>query len=206
MNASESQQELANAITHGFGLLLGLFAVPALLIDKYEVADSQLWWGLAIFGCSLLLVYTTSTLYHSVAQPRIKHSLRIADHISIYLLIAGTHTPFLLYYLPGSYYLIIIWSLVVIGTFYKLFFFDRWEWLSIVLYLGMGWMGVLTVPYMMEVMPEATLNGIVIGGVSYTIGVVFYAWRKLPYHHAIWHLFVIGGTAAHFWAIWAMLR
>lgn len=205
-NVSESQQELASAITHGFGLLLGLFAVPALLIDKYEVADSTLWWGLAIFGLSLLLVYTTSTLYHSVAQPRIKHGLRVADHISIYFLIAGTHTPLLLYYLPGSYYLTLIWALVAVGTVYKLFFFDHWEWLSVALYLGMGWMGVLTIPYMMEMMPAATLNGIIIGGVSYTLGVVFYAWRRLPYHHAIWHLFVIGGTAAHFWAIWAMLK
>jgi len=206
MNVSDAQQELASAITHGFGLLLGLFAVPALLIDKYEIANSQLWWGLAVFGFSLLLVYTTSTLYHSVAQPRIKHGLRVADHISIYFLIAGTHTPLLLYYLPGSYYLTLIWVLVAIGTCYKLFFFDRWEWLSVALYLGMGWMGVLTIPYMMDMMPGATLNGIIIGGVSYTLGVVFYAWRRLPYHHAIWHLFVIGGTAAHFWAIWAMLK
>jgi hemolysin III len=204
MNVTNAQQELASAITHGFGLLLGLFAVPALLIDKYEVAESGLWWGLAIFGLSLLLVYTTSTLYHSVATPRTKYILRVADHISIYFLIAGTHTPLLLYYLPGSIYLGLIWGLVGVGVVYKLFFFSRWEWLSVALYLGMGWMGVLTIPYMLDLMPAATLNGIIIGGISYTLGVVFYAWQRLPYHHAIWHLFVIGGTAAHFWAIWAM--
>lgn len=205
MNATNAQEELASAITHGLGLLLGLFAVPALLIDKYEVAGSRLWWGLAIFGLSILLVYATSTLYHSVVEPRIKYVLRVADHICIYFLIAGTHTPLLLYYLPDSLYLGAIWTLVAVGTFYKLFFFDRWEWLSVALYLGMGWMGVLTLPYMLDLMPAATLNGIVIGGVSYTLGVIFYAWQRLPYHHAIWHLFVIGGTAAHFWAIWEML-
>ena len=204
MNVTDAQEERASALTHGFGLLLGLFAVPALLIDQYE-ADSRLWWGLAIFGLSLLMVYATSTLYHSVVNPRIKYILQVADHISIYFLIAGTHTPLLLHYLPGSIYLGLIWMLVAVGVFYKLFFFNRWEWLSVALYLGMGWMGVLTLPYMLDLMPSTTLNGIIIGGVSYTLGVVFYAWRRLPYHHAIWHLFVIGGTAAHFWAIWEML-
>ena len=205
MMVSTLQQERASAITHGLGLLMGLMAVPALLIYKWGAVDAPLWWGLTVFGLSLLLVYATSTLYHSATNPRIKHGLRVADHISIYFLIAGTHTPILMHYLPGSIYLKIIWGLVAAGTFYKLFFFDRWEWLSVLFYLGMGWMGVLTVPYMMESMPVSTLNGIILGGASYTIGVLFYAWHQLPYHHAIWHVFVIGGTTAHFWAIWAMV-
>lgn len=199
------QQERANAITHGFGLLLGMIAVPALLIHKFGTASMGLWWGLVVFGFSLLLVYAASTLYHSATNPRIKYGLQVADHISIYFLIAGTHTPLLLYYLPGSVYLFVIWGLVAAGTLYKLFFFNRWEWLSVTFYVGMGWMGVLTIPSMAESMSASTINGVVIGGILYTIGVVFYAWRRLTYHHAIWHLFVIGGTAAHFWAIWMMV-
>lgn len=204
MQITPAQQELANAYTHGFGFLLGLTGVPALLISTYEGVESRLWWGLMVFGLSLLLVYATSTLYHSASNPRLKHGLRVADHISIYFLIAGTHTPFLLHYLPNSWFLTIIWCLVLGGIIYKLFFFDRWEWLSVAFYLGMGWMGVLTIPFMAEAMPDSTFNGILLGGLFYTIGVVFYAWRRLPYHHAIWHIFVIGGTAAHFWAIWSM--
>jgi len=205
MQATAAQQELASAYTHGIGFLLGLAGVPALLISTYGSVAPKLWWGLVVFGLSLLLVYAISTLYHSVANPRLKHGLRVADHISIYFLIAGTHTPFLLHYLPGSWYLAIIWSLVGAGIIYKLFFFDRWEWLSVVFYLSMGWMGALTIPFMMDAMPDSTFNGILLGGLSYTAGVAFFAWRRLPYHHAVWHLFVIGGTAAHYWAIWTMM-
>ncbi|MCB0569477.1 MAG: hemolysin III family protein [Phaeodactylibacter sp.] len=207
LTAAELREERANAWTHGLGFALALAAVPFLLYTSATKAAIPQWWSLWVFCLSLLLVYGVSTLYHSVHQPGVKYICRIADHISIYFLIAGTHTPFLAYYPLGGMskvYLYILWSLVAAGVLYKLFFFGRWEWLSVALYLAMGWMGVLTIPAMMEQMPASSLYGVIIGGLSYTIGVVFYAWHRLPYHHAIWHLFVIGGSLAHFWAIWAM--
>lgn len=206
--AAELRQERANAWTHGLGLALGLVGVPLLLYYSAATSDTFQWWSLALFGFSLLLVYLTSTVYHSLQEPRWKYVLRIADHISIYFLIAGTHTPFLVYCFPeasGRFYLYLIWGMVLAGLAYKLLFFGRWEWLSVTFYLAMGWMGVITIPQAMEAMPEAALNGVILGGVFYTVGVIFYAWQKLPYHHAIWHLFVIGGSVSHFWAIWVLV-
>ncbi len=208
LSAEDLKMERANALTHGLGLALGLAGVPLLLYYSATnaIAPGQ-WRSLLVFGLSLLLVYATSTIYHSVYNPRLKHICQRVDHISIYFLIAGTHTPFLAYYMPdatGKFYLSIIWGMAALGFLYKLFFFGRWQWLSLSLYLIMGWMAVLTIPNMMELMPPATLNGVVFGGLSYTIGVIFFAWRSLPYHHAIWHLFVIGGSLGHFWAIWEM--
>ena len=208
LSATPLREERANAWTHGLGLVLFLFGVSILLYTTAGRADSTPWWSLWVYGASLLLVYGLSTLYHSVRHPRLKYICQIADHISIYFLIAGTHTPFLAFYpLDGvsRIFLIILWSMVAAGVVYKLFFFARWEWLSLTMYLVMGWMAVITIPQMMELMPAATLYGIALGGLSYTLGVVFYAWRRLPYHHAIWHLFVIGGSVAHFWAIWEMV-
>lgn len=205
--AAGLRQERANAWTHGLGLALGVLGVPLLLYYSAATSSTYHWWSLALFGFSLLLVYFTSTLYHSVHEPRWKYVCRKADHISIYFLIAGTHTPFLVYCLPegaGRWYLCLVWGMVLAGLLYKLFFFGRWEWLSVAFYLAMGWMGVITIPQAMEAMPEAALAGVILGGLSYTAGVIFYAWQKLPYHHAIWHLFVIGGSVGHFWAIWEM--
>ena len=206
--AFELQQERANAWTHALGLALSIVGVPLLLFYSAATSDTYHWWSLALFGVSLLLVYFTSTLYHSVHHPRWKHLCRKADHISIYFLIAGTHTPFLVYCFPeatGRFYLYLVWGMVLAGLAYKVFFFGRWEWLSVTFYLAMGWLGVVTIPQAMEAMPEATLNGVVLGGLFYTIGVIFYAWQRLPYHHAIWHLFVIGGSVSHFWAIWELV-
>lgn len=207
LTAAELREERANAWTHGLGFALGLAGVPFLLYAATFGAGPAHWWSLWVYSLSLLLVYGVSTLYHSVHQPQLKYAFRVADHISIYFLIAGTHTPFLAYYPLGGAsktYLLVMWGMVALGVLYKLLFFGRWEWLSVAMYLAMGWMGVLTIPAMMELMPAASLNGVVFGGLSYTLGVVFYAWRRMPYHHAIWHLFVIGGSACHFWAIWAM--
>ena len=201
------REERANALTHALGLALSIVAVPLLLYFAGGKASAAQWYSLLAYSLSLLLVYGISTLYHSVRAPRIKYLCHVADHISIYFLIAGTHTPFLVYYPLGGasqYYLYLLWSMVGLGLLYKLFFFGRWEWLSVAAYLAMGWMGVLTIPAMMEQMPPLTLSGVVFGGLSYTIGIVFYVWRRIPYHHAIWHLFVIGGSTAHFLAVWVM--
>ena len=202
-----AKEERANTLTHALGLLLGLIAVPVLLVRQYGSVPAGEWLGLLVFGITLLQVYATSTVYHAVTDARWKHRLRVLDHISIFFLIAGTHTPLLLHYLPGErgrFYLIVIWAMAFSGLVYKLFFFGRWEWLSVAFYLVMGWMGAVTIPDMAPDMSDATFYGVILGGVSYTLGVVFYAWEKMPYNHAIWHIFVIGGTAGHFWAIASM--
>lgn len=207
MTATPLQQEHANTLTHAFGLLLGLIAVPILLVQQYGAVSAREWLSLLVFSLTLLQVYATSTIYHAVTDARWKHRLRVLDHISIYFLIAGTNTPLLVHYLPGEsgrFYLIVIWAMAFSGLVYKLFFFGRWEWLSVAFYLVMGWMGALSIPEMAQEMSAPTFYGVILGGISYTLGVVFYAWHRLPYHHAIWHLFVIGGTAGHFWAIAAM--
>ena len=205
--ATTVEQERANTLTHALGLVLGLIAVPALLVWQYGTVSTVEWMSLLVFGITLLQVYATSTIYHALTDARWKFRMQVLDHISIYFLIAGTHTPLIVHYLPGEtgrVYLLIIWSMAFAGLVYKLFFFGRWEWLSVGFYLVMGWMGVLTIPEMAPGMSTPTFYGIVLGGISYTLGVVFYSWRQLPYHHAIWHLFVIGGTIGHFWAIAAM--
>lgn len=202
------KDEFANVLTHGFGALLCLFFIPVLLYEGLEKGDKDLTIGLAIFGTSLFFVYLTSTLYHIVQNARLKHKLRIVDHISIYFLIAGTHTPFLLYYLnndTGRFYLTLLWSLVFIGTIYKLFFFGKLRLISVFFYAGMGWMAIFTIPPMFGVLDPQALWWIVIGGISYTLGIIFFLWEKLPYHHAIWHLFVMGGSFGHFMALWSVV-
>ena len=199
-----TNEELASAITHGIGVLLCLVGVPILLgLATKEGTWFQLL-GLSIFSFSLLLVYATSTIYHSIAIPRWKSKLQIADHISIYFLIAGTHTPFLLYYLnnsTGHFYLFLLWFLVLIGLIYKLFFFGKFRIFSVLFYLALGWMAVFTIPPMLGDMRNECLQWIIIGGAFYTSGVLFYLWESLPYHHAIWHLFVIGGSLGHYIAL-----
>ena len=199
-----SNEEWASAYTHGIGALLCLIGTPVLLTLG---AQKGAWFeilGLSIFSFSLLLVYATSTIYHSISIPKWKYKLQVADHISIYFLIAGTHTPFLLYYLnnsTGYVYLAILWGLVLFGLFYKLFFFGKFRIFSVLFYLGLGWMAVFTIPPMLDQMTSACLYWIIIGGAFYTAGVLFYLWESLPYHHAIWHLFVIGGSLGHFIAL-----
>ena len=203
-----SSEEIANALTHGIGILLGLVGVPLLMAFGAASGDWNLMLGLAVFSFSLLLVYVTSTIYHSVITRRLKQVFRRLDHISIYFLIAGTHTPFLLYYLPnatGLFFLGILWGMVALGIIYKLFFFGRLEILSVLFYLGMGWMAVFTIPPMLQQMSDTCLYWIIGGGVSYTVGVAFYLWERLPYHHAVWHLFVIGGTFGHYMALLNMV-
>ena len=198
-------EEYASVATHALGLAAGLVVAPWLLYEAWAVSSWPQWGSLLIFSLSLLLVYTVSTVYHAVRRPSAKRFFRLLEHISIFFLIAGTHTPFLVYYLDnslGRFYLLLTWMLVGLGVLYKLFFFGRWEWVSLLMYLGMGWLGALTIPAMWEQLSDASLYGLLIGGLSYTVGVLFYAWTRLPYHHAVWHLFVIGGTAGHFVAVW----
>lgn len=199
------KQELANVFTHGLGLILSLLGIPFLLNlgrqngSRYELA------GLIVYCFSLFLVYLSSTIYHSIQSEALKLTFQKIDHISIYFLIAGTHTPFLLIYLNnamGRFYLILLWSLVVIGVLSKLFFFNRFKLLSVFFYLGMGWMAVFTIPPMLKQMSDLCLYWIIIGGACYSLGIVFYLWERWTYHHAVWHVFVLLGSFGHFIAMY----
>ncbi|MEL7020999.1 MAG: hemolysin III family protein [Bacteroidota bacterium] len=204
----EHRQELANAITHGIGLLLTLVATPVLLILAVPTATTAQLVGLAIFCFSMLAVYTSSTIYHAVSEPVTKSIFQQIDHICIYLLIAGTNTPVVLYFLnnPLGYgYLAIMWTIVLLGTLYKIFFINRLPLLSLTVYTIMGWMGALIIYLAWQDMSSHVIWGLVLGGVSYSIGIIFYQWERLPYNHAYWHLCVIGGTVGHYLAVVGMI-
>jgi hemolysin III len=198
-------EEIANAITHGLGLLASLIAVPVLLATTRSRADFWMTLGVAVFGVTLVLMYLSSTLYHAVPHPRAKRLLRTLDHSAIYLLIAGTYTPFLLGPLRGAWgwsLLAVIWALATLGVIAKWTFGFRFPRLSTGVYLGMGWLiTVATVPLVREVSP-AGLAWLLAGGLCYTGGVAFHATdHRLRFGHAVWHLFVAGGSLCHFFAV-----
>jgi len=200
----EDQQEVANAITHGVGILLTIIGSIVLIGTGLQKWTAIHIFGLSLFCFSLLSVYTSSTIYHCIKEDAIKAIFRKIDHICIYILIGGTHTPFVLIYQWnsfGQYYLIALWSLILIGILYKVFFMGRWKWVSLVFYIFLGWMAVFIIPSMRSEMPDIVFYWIIAGGVFYTLGTIFYSWEKLPYHHAIWHVFVLGGSAGHYIAM-----
>ena len=203
--AQTMAEEIANAVTHGLGLLASLVAVPVLLATTRSRADVWMTLGVAVFGVTLVLMYLSSTLYHAVPQPRAKRLLRTLDHSAIYLLIAGTYTPFLLGPLRGAWgwsLLAVIWALATLGVIAKWTFGFRFPRLSTGVYLGMGWLiCVATVPLVREVSP-AGLLWLLGGGLCYTGGVVFHATdHRVRFGHAVWHLFVTGGSLCHFLAV-----
>lgn len=197
-------EELAHAITHGIGAILSiagltlLVAFSALRGDAWHVVSS------AIFGTTLVLLYSASTLYHSFPQPKVKRIFRIMDHSAIYLLIAGTYTPFLLVSLRGAWgwtLFGVVWGAAIAGVWFKVFHTGRFPKLSTTLYIVMGWVALVAVKPMMENIPLGGLILILAGGLTYTVGVVFYVMHRMIYHHAVWHLFVLGGSILHFFAV-----
>lgn len=200
------REERANALTHGLGVVLSVVSMPFLwqAAQVINPSERQLW-GVGLFGLSMFVLYLASTVYHSVHKPGPKRFCRKLDHIAIYFLIAGSHTPFIIRYLDnpkGWIYLAVLWGLLVIGSFGKLFFLEKWEKLSLVLYIFMGWMFVFVLPDVLPFMSREVLTWIGIGGFFYTVGVIFYTREKMWYSHAIWHIFVLAGTAGHYVALW----
>lgn len=162
----------------------------------------------SIYGATLIILYLASTLYHSFRDRKVKKILKILDHSTIFLLIAGTYTPFLLVSLRGVWGWIlfgIIWGLAVSGIVFKALFIDRFRKLSVLIYILMGWLCLIAVRQMVAQIPLGGLIGLTAGGVLYTTGVIFYAWRKLKFNHAIWHLFVLGGSICHYFSIFFYL-
>ncbi len=198
------KKEIANSVSHGAGLLMALFGVPLLLWLGYHSPSPYHFAGALIFGISLFMVYLSSTLYHSIQHERLKHILRIFDHISIYFLIAGSYTPFILIFLNQSFgwtVLTVIWSIVIIGSVFKIFWVDRFDKLSTGLYLLMGWGAVFLGEHFINSLPSICILWIILGGLSYSFGIIFYLWKGFRYHHFIWHLFVLGGSACHYVAV-----
>lgn len=199
-----SAEELANSLTHGLGLILSIAGLVTLL--SLAVMRGSAWCivGCAIYGSTLLCLYVASTLYHGVRSGRLKRILNICDHSAIYLLIAGTYTPFLLVNLRGGWgwsLFAVIWGLAMAGILLKVWLVKYSSILSTALYLLMGWLVLIAVKPMLLRVPLSGLLWLLAGGVLYTVGVVFYAWKKLPYNHAIWHGFVLAGSACHYFAV-----
>lgn len=197
-------EELANSLTHGFGAVLSLLGGIVLLVLAYQEGDFWHILSCAIFGVSLLVLYTASTLYHSFKSPRWKKILRRVDHMAIFLLIAGTYTPFALVLLRDSIgwtLFGLIWGLAVIGIAMKIFFFRKYRILSVLFYLFMGWLAVFALDEMWAAMGTQGMYWIFAGGLSYTLGLVFYGWGGLRFNHAIWHVFVLAGSVFHYLAV-----
>jgi len=199
-----AKHELANRVTHGAGLALSV-AGCAVLVTLAALRGSA--WHIvacSVYGGTLVCLYAASTMYHSVRSRQWKRIWRIVDHSSIYLLIAGTYTPFTLVMLKGGWgwtLFGLVWGLALAGTLFKVWFVDKLPVASTVVYLLMGWLAVIAVKPLVAMVPIGGLLWILAGGLLYTAGVGFFAWQKLPYHHAIWHLFVLGGSVCHYFAV-----
>lgn len=195
-------------LSHGFGLVFFLTASPFLIFRAVQVDIDGYAFGSLVFCFSLLMVYTSSTIYHSVYKLKLKKPLRVFDHISIYFLIAGSFTPFIFLAVPseiGKWVLITQWTMVAIGTVFKLFFTHTFKLISTLTYVGMGAMSLFVIEPLRLALPASSYQFLQLGLFSYLLGVPFYLWGKLPYNHLIWHVFVLGGSVSHFIAVWLML-
>jgi hemolysin III len=200
--------EIANSITHGIGIIFGIAALPVLSAIAAHKDHAIAVVGAAIYGFCFLLLFTFSTVYHAFQHPRVKKVLNIFDHISIYFLIAGTYTPFLLNYMmnsTGITLLCVLWGLTVAGIFFKIFFGSRFNFLSTLIYLAMGWIMLVGGRQFFSAIPWPVLIMIMIGGGLYTTGTIFYLWEKLYYHHLVWHLFVLVAAICHYVAVLLMI-
>lgn len=200
----EIKKEIANSITHGLGILFFLIATPMLLYKAYQ-HKTIYFISCIVFTIGLIMVYGSSTIYHAIQKERIKKKLRVLDHISIYLLIGGSYTPFIAKYLTNpkaGTFLIILWSIIALGVLLKFFFTGKYDFISTLSYLALGWMAVFIIRPMTQNMPNHVMWLLIAGGLSYSLGVIFYAWKKFTYHHAVWHCFVLGGSITHFYGVW----
>ena len=204
MDASDDRRwELANALTHGVGVVASLVGGAVLVAGAAAYGDTWKVASSAVFATTLVLLYTASTLYHAARSPKVRARLQVFDHCAIYLLIAGTYTPFTLLGLRGGWgwsLFGVAWGLAVAGVVFKLFFTGRFPRVSTAIYLGMGWMVVVAAAPMLEALSPTTIAWLVAGGLAYTGGTAFYHNRR-PYAHAVWHLFVLAGSVCHYVAV-----
>jgi hemolysin III len=197
-------EEIANAINHGVGAVFGIAVLVVLVVLAQRQGDAWRITAFSIYGASLILLYLASTLYHSIQHPKTKAVFRILDHSAIFLLIAGTYTPFLLIRLRGAWgwsLFGVVWLLAVAGIVLKAVFINRLKKISVLVYIAMGWLIVVALKPMLTRMPLPALWWLLAGGLCYTGGVAFYAMKSVRFSHAAWHLFVLAGSTCHFFAI-----
>lgn len=200
MSIQSKQEELWNALTHGLGAILGIAGLVILIVYETSKTDFSLF-SVIVYGLSVIILFTASTLYHAIRNEKLKHKFRVIDHISIYILIAGTYTPVLLITLQDSLgwpLFWTVWGVALFGMILKLFFTGRFELFSTLLYLVMGWLIIFDFSTLNDLMSPQGIYWLAAGGAAYTIGIIFYAMSSKPYFHVIWHVFVLVGAMSHF--------
>jgi hemolysin III len=204
VSGETAREEQINQWTHFIGLLLSVIGFPFLILHSSLKGDAWHVAGYITYGITLVLLYFASTYYHGCKAIHRKRHLQIVDHVCIYLLIAGSYTPFTLGPLretSGWNLLAIEWGVAAVGILFKIFFGDRFKMFSLITYLLMGWLVVICWPTLMETMSTSALVLVGAGGAFYSLGAIFFVWESLPFNHGIWHLFVLGGSACHYYAI-----
>jgi len=198
------REDFANSIIHGVGFILSIIGMCVLIAFASIYGNAWHVISCSIYGSTLVFLYTASTLYHSIQLAKAKRVLRVLDHSTIFLLIAGTYTPFTLVNLRGPWgwsLFGVIWALAVIGILFETTMLRKGAIVSVAFYVAMGWVVVVAIKPMLSLVDTGGLVLLLLGGVAYTTGVVFYLWRQMPYNHAIWHVFVLAGSALHFFSI-----
>lgn len=205
INRRKKREEIINAVTHGIGIGLALAGFIVMIIQ----AEPARLPGFIIYGASLILLYLASTMYHSMTRPRMKLLFKKLDHMAIFLLIAGTYTPFCLSALQGwmSWILLaIVWALAIAGIVFKVFHAGRYEVISLVLYICTGWLAIAVIKPIYDTLSTAGFAFLIVGGLFYSAGVIFYVSKRIRYSHAIWHLFVLAGSSFHFFSVLTLNR
>ncbi|MEZ4519865.1 MAG: hemolysin III family protein [Chloroflexota bacterium] len=203
------REEVLNSLTHGVGTILAIAALITLIVLGITRGTGWHVAAYSIYGVTLILLFLASTVYHTVQHTPLRPVFRRIDHAAIYIFIAGSYTPFALIGLRGPLgwtLLVIIWGLAIAGILFKIWFINRWVVLSTLAYVGMGWLGVIAFPKLIHILPTYGTVLLIAGGVIYTLGVIFYALERLPYNHAIWHVFILAASACHFVAILSLLN
>ena len=201
-------EEIVNAILHGIGLGLSIAALVVLIIYANIHGDTWHIVSFSVYGTTLIILYLASTLYHSFPKGKWKNILHVIDHSSIFLLIAGTYTPVTLTAMRGPWgwsIFGVVWGIALLGITLKVFWIDKLKFLSVGLYVIMGWIIVIAIKPLLESLETISLTFLLAGGISYMVGIIFYIWRRLKYSHGIWHLFVLAGSICHFFTVFYLL-
>ncbi|WP_042151560.1 MULTISPECIES: hemolysin III family protein [unclassified Pseudoalteromonas] len=199
------KEEVANSVSHGIGALISVAGLTLLLINAIEQQNITKIISFSIYGSSLIILFLASTLYHAFSDEKVKQVFKLLDHCAIYLLIAGSYTPLMLVTLNGALGYVmtaLIWLISLAGIIFKVKFGSRFKWLSLSTYLGMGFISLAVLPQLQSNLASEGITLLALGGLIYCLGVIFYVQKKIPFNHAIWHLFVIGGAASHFFMIY----
>jgi len=200
-----TKEEVANSVSHGIGAMLSVAGLTLLLINAIDQKSITKIISFSIYGASLIILFLASTLYHAFRDEKVKQVFKLLDHCAIYLLIAGSYTPLMLVTLNGplGYAMTaLIWLIALAGIIFKIKFGSRFKWLSLSTYLGMGFISLAVLPQLQDTLANDGITLLALGGLIYCLGVIFYVQKKIPFNHAIWHLFVIAGAASHFFMIY----